>query len=48
LPRLTALLDLAFDEPLADFHLQRVDGRFLGQRKDVDALDPAIGGVLER
>src|SRR5205823_1542404 len=47
LPRLAALLDLAFDEMRADLHLQRVDGRRLGERKEIDALDPALGRVLE-
>ena len=35
------------DDAVADHHLQRVDGGVLRQREDVDALDPAVGRVLE-
>ena len=32
---------------VADHHLHRIDGARLGQRIDVDRLDPAIGGIVE-
>ncbi len=43
--RLAALLDLAFDHPIADAHAQNVDRRLVRQGKDVDALDPGLGRV---
>jgi hypothetical protein len=33
LARLAPFLDLAFDEVLADFHFQRIDGRSFGSGK---------------
>ncbi len=47
LARLPAFLDLAFDQALSDLHLERVDRGAVGQRKEIDALDPAVGGILE-
>ncbi len=42
-----ARLDLAFDEAIADLHLQDVDGGIFRQREDVGALDPSLARVLE-
>ena len=38
--RLATLFDLSLDPPLSDFHLEMIDRRFFGQRKDVDAFLP--------
>ena len=42
-----AFMDLAFDEAVADLHAQPVDTGIGRQGKDISALDPGIGGVLE-
>ena len=42
-----ALLDLADDDALADHHLHGVDGAGVGQRIDIDRLDPAFGRIVE-
>ena len=41
------LLDLALDDPLADGQPQVVHRRVLGQREDVDAVQPIGAGVAE-
>jgi hypothetical protein len=46
-PRRLALADHALDDPLPGLHPEMVHGRLLGQREDVDALDPVLGGVAE-
>ncbi len=47
-PRLFLFLHLPFDHAAADAKPQAVDGGVLGERKDVDALDPVRAGVVER
>ncbi len=42
-----ALLDVADHDAVADHHLERVDRAALGQRVDIDRLDPVVGGVAE-
>ena len=40
-------LDIALDNALTDPHAQLVDRRVLRQRKDINALGPAVAGVAE-
>jgi hypothetical protein len=47
LARLLALPDLAFDHPLPDLEAHGVDGGALGEREDVDALEPPGGRIQE-
>src|SRR3546814_7788010 len=42
------LHDPAFDHALADAQGEAVDGGALGQREDVDALQPAVARVVEQ
>ena len=47
LPGFLLFLDLAFDDAGADHHFQRVDGRVLGQGKDVFPFHPAVARIDE-
>ena len=44
---LFALLDRAVDQPVADLESETVDGGRIGEREDVDALDPLIRRIGE-
>ena len=46
-PGLGPRLDLADDDAVADHHLEIVDRAVVGQREDVNGLDPAVAGVAE-
>ncbi len=43
-----ALLHVGHDDALAHHHLEGVDRPALGQRIDIDRLDPVVGGVMEK
>src|SRR5204862_3089273 len=40
-------LELAHDDPLADDHLEAVDGGAFRQRIDIDGFNPTIGRILK-
>ena len=40
-------MDLAFDEAVTDLHAQAVNAGVLGQRENISAFDPGLGGIFK-